>query len=743
MKPLAKVDAAKLEEKKRIALRDWVEIASRVFIERTLDELQRTAFITDDEEEETDTERELDEIWNETLGLVIDEVLSTNPVIQGVSIKQTFPRRVLISQVTRASRYILANDKTLQSRSEIPGTDIRSYGTTFKTSSTGVWAAVKLHNISALLQGGYIRIAKSRIDPLAWSYLLGKERKDWRYHYELTDRDKHIRECSIPRGALSSPNPAIRALLNAGVVISAPDRPRKELLATFLRYRPKLEIIRCSNTGWVQDEKGHHIFVRPDVTLAPSNMPNTRQYRFEGGSEMSGLRVSGSVKEWQRHIAAPLEKNSNVALALATFFATPLLRYTSEQVGGWHIYGPSSIGKTLVGAIGQSIYGMPLGVGTGGVFGRTWQSTATGLEQYARIRSDVGMFLDEVHTGDPRPIRTAIYQLTASIEKLRATSAIKLRETESFRTLVYSTGEVPLSTFLGGEDTDGRKKRLVDVPAEITPGTAFETIPPAQIGEAGKRYYSATAQYHGAVGLAWQQHLVQLGAEAIHRQIVEHRDTWMKQPAIISLYTHAHPQVQSVFYRFGLMAAALRMAITAKMLPWSVQSADACILACAERWIAARGDINVTLRKLTDYIRDNIANTFVNLKLSKGEYVPSKSSLPDHLDGYIKDTKLLIVPEIWHRLVGYTMSQPVQQHLIANNLMLPGELPTKPRKERFGQKNPGRFYVLKFPDILSVAKTPKPTPTPEQYQRAKEQLERTFAQYKAKEEKILFQRLAE
>jgi hypothetical protein len=68
----------------------------------------------------------------------------------------------------------------------------------------------------------------------------------------------------------------------------------------------------------------------------------------------------------------------------------------------------------------------------------------------------------------------------------------------------------------GGEKVPaGLKVRLVDVPAEVETDSAFETCPREQIEELGKRFYPLTSELHGAVGRAWLQHLVDLGAETI------------------------------------------------------------------------------------------------------------------------------------------------------------------------------------------------------------------------------------
>ena len=130
------------------------------------------------------------------------------------------------------------------------------------------------------------------------------------------------------------------------------------------------------------------------------------------------------------------------------------------------------------------------------------------------------------------------------------------------------------------------------MPAEVQPGSAFETIPREQIHTEGKRLFDAMKRQHGAVGRDWQRHLVDVGPDTIKAELNKHRATFLALPAVIAVAEKAHPQVRAVVNRFALHAAALRMAIAAGLLPWTVEDADTGIVACMERWVKQRGNID-------------------------------------------------------------------------------------------------------------------------------------------------------
>src|SRR5262249_44263639 len=80
-------------------------------------------------------------------------------------------------------------------RDDVPGTNVKKYGSRWRTSSRGTFAKTIAYEdgggLDALFTGGYTRIAKDRIDPAARSYLYGlprkSERQIWVHHFSITE----------------------------------------------------------------------------------------------------------------------------------------------------------------------------------------------------------------------------------------------------------------------------------------------------------------------------------------------------------------------------------------------------------------------------------------------------------------------------------------------------------------------------------------------------------------------------
>ena len=143
--------------------------------------------------------------------------------------------------------------------------------------------------------------------------------------------------------------------------------------------------------GWAQ-VGSHWIFVRPDEVITPPGMPRHHDttYVLDTTVTRHGLHIAGTMAEWAAEIAEPLRGNSNVALSFGTLLAAPVLCFASEPGGGSHLYGPSTIGKTMDSAVGQSIYGWPHEMKDDS-FGVSWGGTEAGFDALALARTDLGL----------------------------------------------------------------------------------------------------------------------------------------------------------------------------------------------------------------------------------------------------------------------------------------------------------------------------------------------------------------
>jgi len=208
--------------------------------------------------------------------------------------------------------------------------------------------------------------------------------------------------------------------------------------------------------------------------------------------------------------------------------------------------------------------------------------------------------------------------------------------------------------------------------------------------------FDAMKQQHGAVGRDWQRHLIQLGPNKIKADLDQHRKAFQALPEVITVIERAHPQVHAVVNRFSLLAAALRMAIEAGLLPWNAAQADADIVACMDRWVAQCGNLDTAgeiIRAVRQIEADLAAaietGTFVRLHQT-GNGWDSTAEAPENVDGYLRGDLVLIRPKVWQRLcAGH---DDLTKHLCQIGKLIPDSAGKMSRKENVLGKA-DRYYV--------------------------------------------------
>jgi uncharacterized protein (DUF927 family) len=678
------------ETKLKEEMLKWADDTANKVIKAALEDaaLHFLDNVDDEEHVSLDLKGEYDPIVNEKAGARLSDTI------------EEFGEKIQQSEKTLRRLYMSALKKKWKNRKqEIPtDPDGECYGKKFLVNRHGVWTRLNAGGLDDLFV--WRRIARTRIDPVALSRDTSPQR-NWRHRYRVTDETGEF-QIEVGNEHLSKrADRAINILMKHGVHVVETDEARQHL-ATFLRYKPRARVLRVPQVGWYEAKKGSWVFVLPTETLGDTAKLNI----VLDDTKRHGFHQSGTSQQWCEQVAQPLARNSNVMLAVGIFLAAPLLRWADEPGGGFHLYGPAKVGKTLIGAVGQSIWGKPYAPGAGAdAFGFTWESTSNRIGQRAVLRSDVGLSLDEIGIGDPKAIASVVYKLAGGLDKGRFDQAER-----DFNILFLSTGELSLAEFLPNA-RQGQLIRMVDIPAVVQSESAFETISKDGIAAGGRHFYAATNEYHGSVGYNWLRHLVALGPKQIKAELKHLRETWRALPQVIEIANQAHPQVVSVINRFALIAAALNMAAAAGIVPWAVADIDVAIVACMGRWLQQRGNIDTAgellreIRRRRQVIAATIDDHFIHLSFKGRRLVPAsvgdqrkmdaEQQFGQQFDGYAKEGRILIRPDAWRRLWFGLDPDAVKEHLLRAELLIAGPKGDVPSLEKFkSHAAPGRFYVV-------------------------------------------------
>jgi hypothetical protein len=111
-------------------------------------------------------------------------------------------------------------------------------------------------------------------------------------------------------------------------------------------------------------------------------------------------------------------------------------------------------------------------------------------------------------------------------------------------------------------------------------------------------------RFYGSVGDAWVQALVDMTPDKIATEIPRHQHEFRSRPRVHAIYRVAIPYQRSVIDRFATVAATLRMAINAGLLPWNPDDTDAGIEAAVIRWAAHDNMVNPVVVAFVAFMGD-------------------------------------------------------------------------------------------------------------------------------------------
>jgi putative DNA primase/helicase len=214
------------------------------------------------------------------------------------------------------------------------------------------------------------------------------------------------------------------------------------------------------------------VFVLPDKVYGPdADHIVFQNYDVAENELLNMFATSGTLDDWQRHIAAKAVGNPNLVLAISAAFAGPLLAKCQTENGGLHLIGDSSIGKTTIALAAWSVWGPPK-------YCRSWRVTANGLEGLAALSNDCLLVLDDISQCDPYALDEIIYMLSNGVGKQRANQRGMARPVSRWRCFVISTGERSIETVLAQANKQlkaGQGVRMLDVPVSGKHG-AFDEL---------------------------------------------------------------------------------------------------------------------------------------------------------------------------------------------------------------------------------------------------------------------------
>ncbi|MEE3701211.1 DUF927 domain-containing protein [Mannheimia haemolytica] len=334
-------------------------------------------------------------------------------------------------------------------------------------------------------------------------------------------------------------------------------------------------------TGW---KNGAYILPNGEIIGTP-----TTPTIFKGKSaSVNGYSTNGTLESWRENVGNYLNGNPSMMLGVACALSAPLIGLIGADSFGVHLYGDSTTGKTTTALSAISLYGDPE------LLKLSWFGTTLGILNEGQAHNDNLLPMDEIGQGvNPKYVYETSYALFNGVGKLQGAKDGGNRELLRWRTVVFSTGEKDIETYLkmnGQPVNAGQLVRLLNVP--ITRAKHYHGF---KDGKAHADHLNTASRSHyGVVGRLWIEWIIQHKEQAIEIA-KQQREKWLER-----LPADCSPQVQRVAGRFAVLETALQLA--SHLTQWSIESNSEAMLHCFNEWVKEFGMHSREERQIIDQV---------------------------------------------------------------------------------------------------------------------------------------------
>jgi len=420
-----------------------------------------------------------------------------------------------------------------------------------------------------------------------------------------------------------------------------------------------------SRTGW-HNILGGRVFVLPTEVIGSSGAERVVLESSANGS----YEASGTLAAWRDGVGAAVKGHVLPTLAVSTALAGPLLALANQEGGGVNLYGTSSRGKTTMAQAAASIWGR----GSSPGFVRAWRATANGLEGVAADTTDTVLILDELGLIEAREAAAAIYSLANGTGKTRAARDGSLRDPKTWRTLILSTGELPIEGKLaedrGRRARAGQLVRMLDVPADR--GQGYGVFDHGGLDDDASKIADhikkAAISNFGVAGPEFVRRLLKEDPSTLARHLSAVVDDFVRAQIPMG----SDGQVIRAAQRFGLIGAAGESARSYGICPWDEGAAFEAAVWGLKRWIENRGGTDATeARQAIQQVRRFIeAHGEARFESIDDEARPPVHSRAGWRTGKGAEQEWLVPPETWKSEICVGMDSRFVAGVLAERGML-------------------------------------------------------------------------
>ncbi|MGH9935622.1 MAG: DUF927 domain-containing protein, partial [Blastocatellia bacterium] len=276
------------------------------------------------------------------------------------------------------------------------------------------------------------------------------------------------------------------------------------------------------------------------------------------------------------------------------------------------------------------------GVEKGG-YVESWRATANGLEAVCERHNDSILPLDELAQCDPHIAAETAYLIANGQAKARMSRYVTARRRASWRTVLFSTGEISLATHImqvGKKVRAGQEVRLLDIPAGERQFGAFDDLHTFPDGQRfADHLKTAAGRYYGVAGREFVRKLAadySAGFGDMQKAFIIFQGQFIKKLSIDG----ASSEVGRAAAKFALAAFGGEMATAYGLTGWEEGDAEAAAVELFKAWLSARGskdgaDDEAIIRQVRLFIEQHGESRFRRLDIADERTVINRAGYFD------------------------------------------------------------------------------------------------------------------
>lgn len=271
---------------------------------------------------------------------------------------------------------------------------------------------------------------------------------------------------------------------------------------------------------------------------------------------VAGYHAAGTYADWLDAMQV-LAAFPRVRMAVYASLGTAVLAVVDAGNFIMSYAGPTSRGKSTTARVAASVWGCPNERSARAAIG-SWDASRVWIERAAAIQCDLPLILDDTKRArNSRDIAQTLYDVASGRGRGRGSTG-GIRETGTFRTVLVTNGEAPITSFTEDGGTRARVLELWGSPfgdANEHMGsvvTHLNEVLMAHYGHAGPRFAQFLAE-NSAGWAAWR--------EQYHQIRARHMERARGNPVAIRMAAH-----------FALLDLTARLAVAAGVIPWAAEA---------------------------------------------------------------------------------------------------------------------------------------------------------------------------